>query len=127
MQIVFKHFPLPFHQNAQLAAEATVAAHEQGKFWEYSDKLFENQRALDRASLEKYAAEVGLNVDKFKKALDSGDAKKTVAADVALGNQVSGGQMGTPTFYINGRQVAGALPFEQFKAIIDEELKKKGG
>lgn len=127
MQIVFKHFPLPFHDKAQLAAEATMAAHQQGKFWEYSDKLFQNQQALDRASLEKYAQELGLNVDKFKNALDSGEMKKLVAADVAVGNQASGGRMGTPTFYINGRQVAGALPFEQFKSIIDEELKKKGG
>ena len=63
--------PLPFHDKAQLAAEAALAAGEQGKFWEYHDKLFANQQALDAASLEKYAGEVGLNVDKWKAAKDS--------------------------------------------------------
>lgn len=123
---MFKQFPLPMHNNAQVAAEAAVAAHEQGKFWPMHDKMFQNAQALDRASLEKYAQELGLDMGKFKSALDSGRAKAVVTADTQVGNQVSGGRMGTPTFFINGRQVAGALPFEQFKTIIDEELKKKG-
>ncbi|WP_020479051.1 DsbA family protein, partial [Myxococcus xanthus] len=94
VRVVFRHQPLPFHPNAKLAAEASHAAHEQGKFWEYHDKLFANQKAMDRASLEKYAQELGLNVAKFKAALDSGKFKAKVEADMAAGNAV--GANGTP-------------------------------
>ncbi len=122
VRIVFRHQPLPFHPNAKLAAEASMAAHEQGKFWQYHDKLFENQRALDRASLERYAQELGLDMGKFKAALDSGKFRAKVEADSSEGMRV--GANGTPTFFINGREFVGAQPFESFKAVIDEELKK---
>ncbi|NOJ82232.1 DsbA family protein [Myxococcus xanthus] len=122
VRVVFRHQPLPFHANAKLAAEASHAAHEQGKFWEYHDKLFANQKAMDRASLEKYAQELGLNVAKFKAALDSGKFKAKVEADMAAGNAV--GANGTPTFFINGREFVGAQPFEAFKRVIDEEIGK---
>jgi protein-disulfide isomerase len=122
VRVVFRHQPLPFHSNAKLAAEASMAAQEQGKFWAFHDKLFANQNALDRASLEKYAGEVGLNVDKFKAALDGGKFRAKVEADAAAGQAV--GANGTPTFFINGRQLVGAQPFESFKPIIDEEIKK---
>ncbi|ABF86300.1 DSBA-like thioredoxin domain protein [Myxococcus xanthus DK 1622] len=122
VRVVFRHQPLPFHPNAKLAAEASHAAHEQGKFWEYHDKLFANQKAMDRASLEKYAQELGLNVAKFKAALDSGKFKAKVEADMAAGNAV--GANGTPTFFINGREFVGAQPFEAFKRVIDEEIGK---
>jgi protein-disulfide isomerase len=125
VRVTFRHYPLPFHNNAQLAAEAAMAANEQGKFWEMHDKLFGNQQSLDRASLEKYAQEIGLNVDKFKAALDTGKEKVAVNSDVTYANTLGGG-MGTPTFFINGRKVAGAMPFDSFAQIIDEELKKKG-
>jgi protein-disulfide isomerase len=130
VRVVFRHQPLPFHPNAKLAAEASMAAHEQGKFWEFHDKLFSNQKALDRASLEKYAQELGLNVGKFKAALDSGKFKAKVEADMAAGSAV--GANGTPTFFINGREFVGAQPFENFKKFIDEEIAKadellKGG
>ena len=103
-----------------------MAAHEQGKFWEMHDKLFANAQALDAASLEKYAQELGLNMGKFKAALDSGKHKAAVAADVQYGNSLPGDGMGTPTFFINGQKLAGAYPFEEFAKIIDAELKKKG-
>jgi protein-disulfide isomerase len=125
VRVTFRHYPLPFHNNAQLAAEAAVAASDQGKFWEMHDKLFGNQQALDRASLEKYAQEIGLDIAKFKNALDSGKEKPAVTGDVAYANTLGGG-MGTPTFFINGRKVAGAMPFDSFAQIIDDELKKKG-
>jgi protein-disulfide isomerase len=102
-----------------------MAAAEQGKFWEMHDKLFGNQQALNRADLEKYAQEIGLNVEKFKSELDGGKLKSAVNADVQYANSLGGG-MGTPTFFINGRKVAGAMPFESFAQVIDEELKKKG-
>ena len=122
VRVVFRHQPLPFHQNAKLAAEASMAAHEQGKFWEYHDKLFLNQRALDRASLERYAQELKLDTAKFKAALDSGKFRSRVDQDVRDGQAV--GANGTPTFYINGRQLVGAVPFVSFKQIIDEEIGK---
>ncbi|WNZ65213.1 thioredoxin domain-containing protein [Myxococcus sp. MxC21-1] len=122
VRVVFRHQPLPFHPNAKLAAEASHAAHEQGKFWEYHDKLFANQKAMDRASLEKYAQELGLNLAKFKAALDSGKFKAKVEADMAAGNAL--GANGTPTFFINGREFVGAQPFEAFKRVIDEEIGK---
>lgn len=122
VKIVFRHQPLPFHDNAKPAAEASLAAHEQGKFWPYHDKLFANQQALDRASLEKYASELGLDLGKFKAALDSHKFAKAVEADSAAGAAV--GANGTPTFFVNGREFVGAQPFEAFKTVIDEELKK---
>ncbi len=121
--IAFKNYPLGFHQHAQLAAEAGLAAHEQGKFWKMHDVLFENQKALERPSLEKYAQDVGLDLAKFKAALDSGKFRDQVQKDMAAASSV--GISGTPSFLINGRLVVGAKPFEEFKAIIDEELAKK--
>jgi len=122
VRMAFKHQPLPFHQNARLAASASMAANEQGKFWEMHDKLFANQRALDRASLEKYAQELGLNLAKFKQALDSNKYDSLISADSSEGSKL--GANGTPTFFINGRQLVGAQPFDSFKTIIDEELNK---
>jgi protein-disulfide isomerase len=122
VRIAFKHLPLPFHDKAQLAAEASMAANEQGKFWEYHDKLFANQTALDRPSLEKYAQEIGLNAGKFKAALDSGKYKKLVEDDAKFAGTV--GATGTPTFFVNGKSIVGAQPFDTFKASIDAELAK---
>jgi protein-disulfide isomerase len=122
VRVVFRHQPLSFHANAKAAAEASEAAREQGRFWEYHDKLFANQKALDRASLEKYAQELGLNVAKFKAALDSGKFKAKVEADSAAGSAV--GANGTPTFFVNGRELVGAQPFDAFKRLIDEEIAK---
>jgi protein-disulfide isomerase len=123
VRIAFKHQPLPFHNNAQVAAEASLAAHEQGKFWEMHDKMFANQQALDRPNLEKYAQELGLNMARFKAALDSGKFKEKVQKDSADGMKV--GANGTPTFFINGNKVEGAQPFDAFKSVIDRELAAK--
>jgi protein-disulfide isomerase len=122
VRVVFRQQPLPFHNNAKLAAEASLAAHEQGKFWQMHDKMFANQQALDRPSLERYAQEIGLDVGKFKAGLDSGKFTKRVEEDSAAGMTV--GANGTPTFFINGREFVGAQPFEAFKGVIDEEIKK---
>ena len=123
VKVVFRHQPLPFHNNAKIAAAASMAANEQGKFWQMHDKMFANQQALDRPSLERYAQEIGLDVGKFKAALDSNKFDAYIAADSAEGMRV--GANGTPTFFINGRQVVGAQPIDAFKAVIDDELKKK--
>jgi protein-disulfide isomerase len=124
LRVAFKHQPLERHPNAKLAAVASMAAHEQGKFWEMHDKLFSNQTALDRASLEKYAQELGLDLGKFKAALDSNKYDEYLKTDSAQGTQL--GASGTPTFFINGRQIVGAKPPEVFRKVIDEELKKAG-
>ena len=123
VKIAFRNLPLPFHDKAHLAAEAALAAHEQGKFWPMHDKLFANQQALDRPSLDKYAQELGLNMSKFTAALDSGKFKDKVDQDAKEGG--SFGATGTPTFFINGTRLVGAQPVDKFKAVIDAELKKK--
>jgi protein-disulfide isomerase len=121
VKVVFMHQPLSFHNFAQVAAEASMAAHEQGKFWEMHDKLFANQRALSRPDLEKYAQELGLDLAKFKDALDKGRFKDAVKKDQEIAEKL--GVRGTPAFFINGRKLVGAQPFDQFKRVIDAELK----
>jgi|SRR5579871_4563516 len=120
VRIVFRHNPLPFHPNAEPAAEAAVLAGWSGKFWEMHDKLFGNQQSLDREGLERLASELGMDLAAFRKALDSHTAKPRVDADLALGQKV--GVRGTPSFFIDGRPLVGAQPFEAFKQIIDDEL-----
>ncbi len=120
LRVVFRHQPLPFHDKAKLAAEASMAANEQGKFWEFHDRLFANQQALDRASLEKTAQELGLDVPRFKAALDSGKFRARVEEDMAVGERA--GANGTPTFFINGRKLVGAQPVDAFKTVVTEEL-----
>jgi protein-disulfide isomerase len=122
VRIVFRHLPLPFHKDAAPAAEASMAAHAQGKFWEFHDKAFANQRELTRANFEKWAAEIGLDVAKFKADLDSGKYKARVEQDQKYAGTV--GARGTPAFFINGKLVSGAQPFENFKKVIDEEIKR---
>ena len=81
VRIVWKNYPLPFHNNAEPAAEAAMAAHAQGKFWQMHDKLFQNQQALDRAALDKYAQEFGLNMAKFKADMDASKYKQTIESE----------------------------------------------
>ncbi len=133
VRFVFKHNPLPMHARAMPAAVAAEEARAQGgaaKFWAMHDKLFDSAPALDRASLEKAAQELGLDMAAFKKALDENRHEARIKRDQALVNSV--GATGTPSFFINGRKIAGAMPFDAFKAVVDEELKKaeamtKGG
>jgi protein-disulfide isomerase len=120
MRIVFRHYPLPFHQNARKAAEAAECAREQGKFWEMHDKLFETQKNLTLPDLKKRAVELGLNAQTFAQCLDSGRHAARVGKDASDGE--SYGVKATPTFFINGRLISGALPYEQFAQIIDFEI-----
>lgn len=123
VRVVWRNNPLPFHKNAPLAHQAAMEAFEQKGsegFWKYHDKLFENQKALTRENLEKWAGEIGLNAAEFKKALDSGEHKSKIDADQALAAKI--GARGTPHFVINGRKLSGAQPFEKFKTVIDEEI-----
>jgi len=122
VKFVYREFPLSFHQYAQKASEAAGCAGEQGKFWDYHDKLFENQNSLDLASLKSYAQQLHLNTTKFNDCLDSGKTTAAVQEDVSDGSGY--GVSGTPTFFINGIMVNGAQPFSEFEKIIDQELKK---
>ena len=120
VRIVFKHLPLSIHPKAPAAHAAAWAAHQQGKFWEMHDKIFENQRDLSEEAYTRYAAELGLDMERFEKDLASDAARQAVAADVAEAGTL--GVTGTPGFFINGRFLSGAQPFASFKAMIDEEL-----
>ena len=103
-QVAFKHQPLPFHNNAEPAAMAAEAAHEQGKFWEMHDKLFANQQALDRPNLEKYAQELGLDMGQVQGGAGQRQAQgRSSRRDKAQASQF--GATGTPTFFINGRKL----------------------
>jgi protein-disulfide isomerase len=103
------------------AAEAAMAANAQGKFWEMHDKIFANQQKLDRADLDGYAQAVGLNMAKYKAAMDGHQYKTQIDADSKAGTAI--GASGTPAFFINGQSLSGAQPFDQFKAVIEKELK----
>ncbi|KFE67178.1 DsbA family protein [Hyalangium minutum] len=123
VRLVFRHFPLSFHQDAPKAAEAAACADDQKKFWEYHDKLFANQGALKVDDLKKHAADLGLDTARFNECLDSGKKAELVKKDMSAGEKA--GVSGTPAFFINGVVLSGAVPAEEFKSIIDAELSKK--
>ncbi|HWP64587.1 MAG TPA: thioredoxin domain-containing protein [Candidatus Limnocylindria bacterium] len=119
VRLVYRHYPLPFHKNARPAAEAAMCANAQGKFWEYHEKLWEAP-ALDEATLKKVAGEIGLDQAKFDACLANKEGAAQVDKDMADASAV--GVRGTPAFFINGRMLSGAQPFDKFKVIIEEEL-----
>lgn len=133
VKLVFRHYPLSFHQNAQKAAEAGECASRQGKFSQYHDLLFKNGKgdgtglAID--DLKKYANDLGLNSgnfgfgkNKFNTCLDNGEAAEVVKKDMADAGAI--GISGTPSFVINGTKIVGAQPFANFEAAIETALKK---
>lgn len=122
---VYRHFPLSsLHPEAQKAAEASECAAEQGKFWEMHDKIFAANAAqnMSAGQWKKEAASLGLNANKFNDCLDSGKYAGKVAKQQA-GGQAAGVQ-GTPTTFVNGQLVNGAVPYEEVKAVIEAELAK---
>jgi protein-disulfide isomerase len=125
VKIVWRNYPLPFHQNAMPAAEAAAEVFAQGgneKFWQYHALMFANQQALTRPDLEKYAEQIGgINMAKFKAALDSNKHKAAVQADIDAVEK-SGARIGTPSFFVNGKLLQGAQPFDAFKPVIDKAL-----
>lgn len=120
IRFVFRQFPLNFHPNAKTAAEASLAANAQGKFWEFHDAMFENQRALDRASLEKYAEKAGLDVARFKKELDEGKWSAQVDADMKLAEDI--GVSGTPTMLVGTKRVPNPTDPAAVMKLVDQEL-----
>jgi protein-disulfide isomerase len=123
VRLVYRHYPLPNHPNARPAAEAAVCADDQGKFWPYHDRLFADPARLGSADLKQHAADLGLDTAKFNACVDGRQSKPRVDADVRAGEEA--GVNGTPSFFINGRMLSGAQPFDVFKRIIDEELELK--
>ena len=120
IRFVYRNYPLPSHPNARPAAEAAQCAAEQGQFWPYHDRLFADQTKLSEQDLKQSASELGLDSGRFNACFDSHKYKTRVDADVQAGNEV--GVDGTPAFFINGRMLSGAQPFDEFKRVIDEEL-----
>lgn len=117
VRIELAHHPLPGHTNAELAATAVVAAGEQGKLWEMHDLLIAT-KPIDRAALDRHAAALGLDLNRFARDLET--AKVKVAADLQRGTEA--GVRGTPAFFINGKHIVGAQPIEAFAKVIDAEL-----
>ena len=121
VRLVIKNYPYRYRDYSRGAAEASLAAREQGKYWEMHDLLIKNSPKLERASLIGYAKELGLDVKKFTEAIDTQKFKAEIDADLKLATDMD--LYSTPTFYINGRPVVGERPFEYLKKIIDEVLK----
>jgi len=123
VQIIWKNFPLAMHAKAQAAHAAAGAADRQGKFWEMYDFLFDNQKEFEPDQSEKYAARLGLDVGRFKADSASAEVRARVDADEKEGEAL--GINGAPAFFINGRFLYGAQPYEAFKKMVDEELAQK--
>jgi protein-disulfide isomerase len=123
---VYRDFPIAsLHPQAEKAAEAGQCAFEEGKFWEYHDRLFRNQGQLDVPSLKAHAAAIGLDANTFAACLDSGKYSQTIQDEFKEG--LGYGVTGTPTFYINGRKLVGAQSFAEFQKVLEEELARTSG
>ena len=117
--VKFKHFPLSIHPAALLAHQASVAAAEQGKFWEMHDLLFTHQAAVNRENLLLYAKALKLDLHRFRRDLDSERTKQLIETDRAEGEKL--GIQGTPAFFINGNRFAGTRTLEQLKSLVTAE------
>ena len=124
LRVVMKHNPLPIHPLAPGAAKAAIAAGKQGKFWEMHERIFANQRKLGDADLRAHATALGLDLEQWDKDRASSEVAAVIASDQAEARRL--GSTGTPAFFVNGRYLSGAQPYEVFKQRIDAELAKKG-
>jgi protein-disulfide isomerase len=120
IRFVFRQFPLSFHPDARAAAQASLAAHDQGKFWEYHDLLFAHQDALGREALVEHARKAGLDVVAFRSALDGSSTAERVEEDLKLGQAVE--VQGTPTLFIDKQRIAAPMDYEAMSAVIDKLL-----
>ena len=131
VHFVYRHLPLErIHPNARGAAEASACADAQGRFWEFHDKLFANQRALGAADLQKYAKELGLDTTAFAECVKERKFQAQVDRDLAAATEAAAGAgkagLGTPSFFVNGILLSGAKPPEEFYRLIDAELARAG-
>jgi len=125
IRIIWKNSPLPFHKNAKPAAEAGQGVFDlkgNDAFWKFHKNAFANQKDLTPANFEKWAADAGVDMAKFKAGLASHKWAEKVDKDNAVGK--TAGVSGTPASFINGVSVSGAQPYDKFKAVIDQELEK---
>ncbi len=120
VRLVVKNYPYIYRDYSHLAAEASLAARDQGKYWEMHDMLLKKSPKLDRDSLINYARELGLDVKKFTESVDGKKHAMEIERDKKLAVDMD--LFSTPTFFINGRRVIGERPFAYFRKIIDEEL-----
>jgi protein-disulfide isomerase len=121
IRLVYRDFPLTsLHNNAIPAAAAANCAREQDMYWEYNELLFDMKFNLGKSTYNRYAEELGLDMDAFTECVDSGRHVAEVEADYEYA--VNLGIRSTPTFFVNGIPVVGAQPFETFKNLIDKEL-----
>ena len=123
VRLVYRQFPLQMHPHAQKAAEASLCANEQGKFWEMHDKMFGDQQGLAVEGLKSKAADLGLDTEKFNQCLDSGKYVDAIKSDIKAGAKA--GVNGTPAMFVNGIFINGAVPYEQLSKTIDDELARK--
>ncbi|MGN7612757.1 DsbA family protein [Magnetococcales bacterium HHB-1] len=122
IRLIFRHFPLPGHQHAVKASEASLCAEKQGKFWQYHDALFDQKGWQKKDGFKTLAKSLSLDMKSFNHCLDSGEMNARVKQDKAIGSGL--GVTGTPHFFINGVSQSGAIPLETFRKLIDAELKK---
>jgi predicted DsbA family dithiol-disulfide isomerase len=118
--LAFKDFPLPMHADAEKAAEATRCAAEQGKFWEFHDTLFDNNQKLELAQLKEYARTLKLDAARFDKCLDTSEQAAAVKKDLVQGRRL--GLTGTPSFFINGHFLSGAVKYSTLREIVEQQL-----
>ena len=121
IKLVVKHFPLPSHKAAKPAAIAALAAHKQGKFWEFHAKLLENYRSLDEKKIEEIAIELKLDMEKFAADKKSPDISALIARDIQNGKAI--GVRGTPTIFLNGKRVKNRS-MQGFQQMIEAEISK---
>ena len=120
IRIAFRHNPLPMHDHARVAAKASMAAERQGKFWPYHDLLLQHRDALDRASLERYATDAGLDLRRFSVDLDDPALEARLAAEERHASRLH--VEGTPTAFVNGRRITGAQPLVTWRSMVDRAL-----
>jgi predicted DsbA family dithiol-disulfide isomerase len=124
VRIVYRQFPLTnIHPHAQKAAEASLCANEQQKFWEFHDSMFNNQSELSVPDLKQRAVDLKLDTKAFNQCLDSGKYAAAIQADIQEGAR--NGVTGTPALFINGRLLSGNQPYSEIKEVIDDELQRK--
>lgn len=121
VKLVVKHFPLANHKYAHKAATAALAANVQGKFWEFHNKLFKNYKVINDAKIQDIAKELGIDMEKFNKDMQSPAIKSLIARDMSNGRQI--GIRGTPTIFINGKALKNRS-LQGIYQVIEAELKK---
>jgi protein-disulfide isomerase len=118
--VAFMDFPLPMHAHAEKAAEASRCAAEQGKFWPFHDLLFDGHQKLELAKLKEYARELKLDTVRFDQCLDAGKQAASVQKDFAEGQRL--GLTGTPSFFINGHFLSGAVKYDTLREVVEQQL-----